>query len=163
MQNATKFWSSFRMALRKVGGTNRNNFESAALVCTTIIFGLPSSVSDDDVSIDMTTAHCQSFIDLYSGFLTWKLLWYALDIVWKYFGTKSLAGKIEESSIILDFFEFLTLKKGIKVSQFINCVLFLFLLTAKFEKIVTDFQNQQCTVRKHKSFFVVFFASSSYH
>ena len=57
------------MALRKVGGTNRNNFESAALVCTTIIFGLPSSVSDDDdVSIDMTTAHCQSFIDLYSGF-----------------------------------------------------------------------------------------------
>ena len=57
------------MALRKVGGTNRNNFESAALVCTTIIFGLPSSVSDDDVSIDMTTAHCQSLIDLYSGFL----------------------------------------------------------------------------------------------
>ena len=56
------------MALRKVGGTNRNNFESAALVCTTIIFGLPSSVSHDDVSIDMTTAHCQSFIDLYSGF-----------------------------------------------------------------------------------------------
>ena len=46
-------------------------FESAALVCTTIIFGLPSTVSDDDVSIDMTTAHCQFFIDLYSGvFLT---------------------------------------------------------------------------------------------
>ena len=155
MQNATKFWSSFRMALRKVGGTNRNNFESAALVCTTIIFGLPSSVSHDDVSIDMTTAHCQYFIDLYSGFLTWKLLWYALDILWKYFGTKSLAGNIEESSIILDYFEL----KGIKVSQFINYVL----LLLKIEKIVTDLQNQQCAVRKHKSFFVVFFASSSYH
>ena len=98
VQNATKFWSSFRMALRKVGGTNRNNFESAALVCTTIIFGLPSSVSHDDVSIDMTTAHCQSFIDLYSGFLTWKLLRSALDVLWKYFGTKFLAGHIKGGS-----------------------------------------------------------------
>ena len=121
MQNATKFWSSFRMALRKVGGTNRNNFESAALVCTTIIFGLPSSVSHDDVSIDMTTAHCQSFIDLYSGFLTWKLLWYALDILWKYFGTKSLAGNIEESSIILDSFE---LKRNKDVLVYKMCVVF---------------------------------------
>ena len=71
------------MALRKVGGTNRNNFESAALVCTTIIFGLPSSVSDDDdVSIDMTTAHCQSFIDLYSGFFNIKR---CFDMHWTFF------------------------------------------------------------------------------
>ena len=70
------------MALRKVGGTNRNNFESAALVCTTIIFGLPSSVSDDDVSIDMTTAHCQFFIDLYSGFFKHES---CFDMHWTFF------------------------------------------------------------------------------
>ena len=58
-------------------------------------------------------------------------------------------------SLILDYFEL----EEIKVSQFINCMLFLL----KIEKIVTDLQNQQCAVRKHKSFFVVFFASSSYH
>ena len=74
------------MALRKVGGTNRNNFESAALVCTTIIFGLPSSVSDDDVSIDMTTAHCRFFIDFYSGLFNMKValicIGHSLKILW---------------------------------------------------------------------------------
>ena len=44
-------------------------------------------------------------------------------------------------SLILDYFEL----EEIKVSQFINCMLFLL----KIEKIVTDLQNQQCAVRKH--------------
>ena len=64
-------------------------------------------------------------------------------------------GISKAGSLILDYFEL----KGIKVSQLINCMLFLL----KIEKIVTDLQNQQCAVRKHKSFFVVFFASSGFH